>query len=52
MEEWDLLGKDVTVRLLDGGHWIYRERAEEVNEILDGLLKQLGGENGEFNGGK
>lgn len=32
--EWDDLATSVTVRLLPAGHWVHRERYEDVNRLL------------------
>ena len=42
MEEWERFGSDVTLRIMDGGHWIYRDKADEVNTLVDEFLKLKG----------
>jgi pimeloyl-ACP methyl ester carboxylesterase len=34
-EEWEPFAADVTTRILPAGHWIHRERAAEVNRLID-----------------
>ncbi len=38
--EWERFSSEAEVRILDGGHWIYRERAAEVNALLQDFLKK------------
>lgn len=40
LDEWEPISPDVTVRLLDAGHWVYRERADEVNRLLMEFLER------------
>jgi pimeloyl-ACP methyl ester carboxylesterase len=38
MEEWEPFARDVTLRILDGSHWIYREKPDEVNRLIREFL--------------
>jgi pimeloyl-ACP methyl ester carboxylesterase len=38
--EWELVATNVTIRILKGGHWLQRESAAEVNEIISEFLDQ------------
>lgn len=40
-EEWDPFATDVTARILPTGHWPHRERAAEVNRLLENFLEAV-----------
>ncbi len=38
LDELEPYASSVTLRILDGNHWVFREMPDEVNGILDGFL--------------
>ena len=40
--EWDRFTKNSAIRILEGGHWIQREKPEAVNELVDKFIAGLG----------
>ena len=41
-DEWAAFATDVTVRFLDGGHWLFKEKATTVNRICREFLENPG----------
>lgn len=41
MDELDPFAEHTTVRFLNAGHWVFRERPAEVNELVDKFISEL-----------
>lgn len=39
MDEARLLGHDSQVRIVEGHHWLHREKSAEVNQVIDGFIR-------------
>ena len=40
VSEWERTAADITTRILPAGHWVHRERAPEVNRLIEKFLKE------------
>jgi epoxide hydrolase 4 len=41
-EEWQEAAQNITIRILPAGHWVHRERPDEVNRLIERFLEKLG----------
>ena len=41
-DEWETFASNVTIRLLDGGHWVLKEKAPTVNQICREFIENRG----------
>lgn len=37
--EWERVGLDVTIRIVEGGHWLQREKPELVSDLLQNFIR-------------
>jgi pimeloyl-ACP methyl ester carboxylesterase len=42
VSEWENAAADTTTRILPAGHWVHRERDEEVNRLIEKFLFEKG----------
>jgi epoxide hydrolase 4 len=40
-QEWDLIGLNVTIRIIPGGHWLQRDEADAVSQFIEKFSKSL-----------
>lgn len=38
VDEFEAYTSNVTIRILDGNHWLHREKAEQVNKLIEGFV--------------